>query len=203
MGNKEYLDVTFERQNQPTSCAAKCVQMVMHYYDASRFPLGKEAEEEIMAEASFDNYDVATHPALARFAQERGFQVTYLTKYPDLYRLPETAPRGWTMPKEEFEEKISVDRKFLITATKAGVSHEVMQSIEPGFFQKYIDKGAPVICMTDSLGSLHDVIVHGYTGTRLRILDPIRGYDLVEESIFRHRVDGRYGHSFLIIEQSK
>lgn len=197
---KKLLQVNYEKQSTSYSCAAKCLQLVLNYHQPETFPLGEKLELNILKESKLKGHNEATHPGLVLFSLKKGFNVEYITKYSDLYQYPSVEHPGYTMPEDEFNGKIEVDKEYFKKALEKGANNQIIENIEAADFKKYIDQNLPIIAMTDKRGMLHDVVIRGYKNNMFKIVDPVKGYRSIYSNKLESLVNTRYGNSLIVVK---
>jgi len=198
------IPISFEKQSTPYTCGAKALQLVLNYFNPKKYPLGDYLEMEIFRRAKLGNYNAVTHPGLALVALEEGFEVEYLMLYEEMFRYPERVYPGYTMPREEFEEKVMIDREYLKKAKEKGLKIVIVKTITGDLLRSYIDRNIPLIGMIDNLGQLHDIIINGYKITKyfsaFYITDPWSGQRGILEKELINLLSTRYGVGILAIK---
>lgn len=193
------LKVPAERQSTGFSCAAKALQLILHFHKPGQFPLGCELELDILARAKLGSFDVATHPGIAVVALECGFDVEHLVLSDEVFSYPTVAHSGHTMSREEFEEKIAIDRKYFQTARALGLRSVIVPRITSDLIRSYLAEGIPLIAMTDRNGTLHDVVIRGLRNREMKLVDPSTGYRTEYIDHFLEDVHTRYGVSIIAV----
>lgn len=201
MTNDVKIPIKFERQSTGLTCEAKALQLVLHFYEPSRFPLGKDLEMEIYRRAKLGRYDAATHPGLALVALEEGFDVDYIMAHENMFVYPEKKYPGYTMPRKEFEEKLKIDREYFEKAKKKGLKVVLIQELTSKILENYLNKLIPLIGLADFYGSLHAIILRGYKSNTFYIVDPIAGYYTTYKDRLIELLSTRYGVAILAIKK--
>ena len=203
MSEQRKLGVRFEAQSTGYTCAAKALQLVLNYFDASRYPLGVSLEMGFWDRARLGKYSVATCPGLALIAVEEGFEADYVAYYRELFRYPTTGITGYVMPREEFNEKLAIDKNYFAKATEKGLRLRIIrpdQVVEE--IKEYLNVGTPLIAMVDYSGILHTVVIRGYKRNTFYMVDPIGGYRSTYVDHLFGLVNTRYGLAILAISEA-
>lgn len=198
------LPVRFARQKTPFTCGAKALQVILNFHNPEQYNLRYELETEIFEFARLGKYDASTTPGLALFALEHGYPVEHIVKFKEIFQYPEEPISGYTMPKEEFEEKFAIDIVLFEKARQKGLKTIVVPNItESNILKKYLTKGIPLLAMLELGGILHDVVIRGFSQDFYMIIDPDQGETgLHARELIRH-FDTRYGVSILAIYPRK
>lgn len=195
------LPVRFAKQTTPFTCASKAVQMILNYFNPEKYNLRHDLEMEILERSRLGRYQTATSPGLALYALEEGFEVDHLATSQEVFTYPTDTKSGYTMTREEFDEKTAMDRVYFEKARRAGLKTIVLDRLEelPKRLRTYLQKGIPVMAMLDFDGALHDIVIKGYWKNVFMTNDPAYGERSFLERDLLELINTRYGVSLLAI----
>lgn len=145
-------------------------------------------------------YKAATSPGLALYALEKGFAVDHIVKFEEIFKYPDASLPGYTMPRDEFEEKIALDKLFFAQAETKGLQTLIIPDmVESTILKNYLKEGILLLAMIDVGGLLHDIVIRGFWHDIYLIVDPARGERSVHKRELMHLIDTRYGISILAV----
>lgn len=180
-------------QTTAYTCTPASALMIFHYFEPDLFPLTQQAEMELHNNTKFwegGEGEYGNYPKVAAFALRRGYDVTLVMK-------DHFCPSF--MPKELYDRYM--DNFF--TYLERDKRHPNFQLVENDFsvsdIKREIDLGKLVIVEIKYPGEVvtHNIVVRGYDGRSLKIIDPLCGYETVREDIFENKINVTYSKNYL------
>jgi hypothetical protein len=171
------LAITPYRQTTNYSCGAASLLMILNFFEREKFPLTAEKEMEIHAESYYGRYGnseefyydylSAAYSGLALYALKHGFKAKLYQQYP---RFKYTS----IWPRWVFSDRLRIYDIYLKEALEEGLELAVGDfGIKELIGQ--VKLGRPAVLLIPGKDTFHNIVLQGFDGKKLRLIDPSVG----------------------------